>query len=266
MSYTYSLNQIRRKLYFINLKGRLCNDCGRNLYETPWLADFHHKDPTQKDFTIASESFSPRTLNKLTEEVNKCEILCCECHRNKHFNNERFIKFKKEIYENIDEAFKDERYFVTDEDKHQILKLHHEGLNPGKISVTLFNNKNLRHTVTRVIKNAGFKPNSPKSLIDAVNRDAIIQMLKEKKTVKQIATHYGMCKGNMFILLNELNITEHRTNGYRKNIKSSLTKEKLQELLITKSVREIANEYGCKSVNPVYRLIKQYELKNPDAF
>lgn len=57
-----------------------CEHCGWNNH--PIGLDFHHTDPTKKDFTIASRwTISEENLKK---EVEKCIILCCLCHRLYH--------------------------------------------------------------------------------------------------------------------------------------------------------------------------------------
>jgi hypothetical protein len=75
---------IQRKLDMINHKGSECEDCklvatNQNYY----LFDFHHKDPKQKD--MVWERMRKISLSTCIEEVNKCALLCCMCHRTRHF-------------------------------------------------------------------------------------------------------------------------------------------------------------------------------------
>jgi hypothetical protein len=58
-----------------------CCRCGYN--EHPAALDFHHRDPSTKKFNI-SNSLSSRNWNKILEEVDKCDILCANCHRIEH--------------------------------------------------------------------------------------------------------------------------------------------------------------------------------------
>lgn len=53
-------------------KCKLCgyDRCMRNLH-------FHHIDPSQKEFQISGGS---RSLTRLRAEVNKCKLLCSNCH------------------------------------------------------------------------------------------------------------------------------------------------------------------------------------------
>lgn len=56
---------------------RACDRCGYDTYEG--ALDFHHRDPSEKEFGIAGVPTS-----KLAEEVDKCVLLCANCHRELH--------------------------------------------------------------------------------------------------------------------------------------------------------------------------------------
>lgn len=60
--------------------GGICACCG--LIDHPIAYDFHHIDPSKKDFQIAGLSIS---WEKLVEEAKKCVLLCSICHRKCHF-------------------------------------------------------------------------------------------------------------------------------------------------------------------------------------
>lgn len=44
--------------------------------------DFHHKDPTQKEFEISNSM--KKNKGKLVEEIDKCVVICSNCHRKHH--------------------------------------------------------------------------------------------------------------------------------------------------------------------------------------
>jgi len=69
----------RAKQKLVEYKGGKCQVCGYNKYIGN-LA-FHHKNPAEKDFTITGKSWA---LNKLLKEVDKCELLCHNCHGEIH--------------------------------------------------------------------------------------------------------------------------------------------------------------------------------------
>jgi len=62
----------------VNLLGGKCERCGYDKYIG--ALEFHHKDPSQKDFQI-TQSLS---WDRVKAEVMKCELLCANCHREEH--------------------------------------------------------------------------------------------------------------------------------------------------------------------------------------
>jgi len=72
-----------RKMY-IEYAGGKCVKCGYN--KCLAALEFHHLDPIQKDFTIASITHhtSQKTIDKVKHEINKCILVCANCHRETH--------------------------------------------------------------------------------------------------------------------------------------------------------------------------------------
>lgn len=73
--------QRRLKQEIVDYKGGSCVKCGYNKYIG--ALEFHHLDPSKKDFTIAH-----RRLTKLNDEIKneleKCILVCANCHREIH--------------------------------------------------------------------------------------------------------------------------------------------------------------------------------------
>jgi hypothetical protein len=69
----------------IDYKGGKCEECGYN--KCNGALDFHHLDPSQKIFHIGQYGHS-RSWNRVKEELDKCILLCSNCHRELHFLNE----------------------------------------------------------------------------------------------------------------------------------------------------------------------------------
>jgi len=65
----------------IEYKGGKCESCGYDKYDG--ALEFHHKDPGKKDFTIANARLTSFS-EKVKEELDKCSILCSNCHREEH--------------------------------------------------------------------------------------------------------------------------------------------------------------------------------------
>lgn len=71
----------RIKKFLVEYKGERCQICGYN--KCLHALEFHHLDPAKKDFTIAS-NMKYNSLDKLKGEVDKCILVCSNCHREIH--------------------------------------------------------------------------------------------------------------------------------------------------------------------------------------
>ena len=68
--------------YIDNLKSVTpCVDCG-NLFKSK-ITDFHHKNGNK--YRIVSEMRRKTTLPIILREIEKCELLCSNCHRERTF-------------------------------------------------------------------------------------------------------------------------------------------------------------------------------------
>jgi hypothetical protein len=55
-----------------------CMRCGAT--HPPYVMDFHHRDPSNKSFSIGVNCGS-KGLDALVAEIAKCDVLCANCHR-----------------------------------------------------------------------------------------------------------------------------------------------------------------------------------------
>ena len=62
-------------------KGGRCEQCGYNRCVD--ALEFHHRDPAQKDFSISAKGYT-RSWSKVKVELDKCSVLCANCHRELH--------------------------------------------------------------------------------------------------------------------------------------------------------------------------------------
>ena len=62
-------------------KSLSCKVCGES--ETVCL-DFHHLYANEKDFNIAARKHSTTKFEKIVREIEKCVVLCANCHRKVH--------------------------------------------------------------------------------------------------------------------------------------------------------------------------------------
>lgn len=66
-----------RKEKLIKMKGGRCQEC-RQTYPY-YIYDFHHREPAEKDFAIGGGIHKP--WPEILLEVEKCDLLCANCHR-----------------------------------------------------------------------------------------------------------------------------------------------------------------------------------------
>lgn len=80
-------NKINRRekmrVWLRELKKNLsCKKCGENDYR---VLDFHHKN--NKDFSLANAIRRGMSQDRILKEIEKCEVLCCKCHRILHWED-----------------------------------------------------------------------------------------------------------------------------------------------------------------------------------
>jgi hypothetical protein len=71
----------RLKQEAVTYKGGCCSRCKYNNCLS--ALEFHHTDPTKKDFSISTSSNS-RSWEKIKNELDKCILVCANCHREIH--------------------------------------------------------------------------------------------------------------------------------------------------------------------------------------
>ena len=74
----------RRKQQLVDDAGGRCMDCG--YAGAPAVLEFHHRDPSTKEFALGEFSGS---LARLIAEASRCDLLCANCHRLRHATTDR---------------------------------------------------------------------------------------------------------------------------------------------------------------------------------
>lgn len=70
----------RLKDRLVYIMGDKCCICGYN--KTNNALEFHHMDPTKKDFSLSQKSNI--SFARAKEEIKKCILVCANCHREIH--------------------------------------------------------------------------------------------------------------------------------------------------------------------------------------
>ena len=72
----------RTKIKAVKYLGNKCSICGYD--KCLGVLQFHHTDATQKEFSISGKSIS---WEKIQKELDKCVLVCANCHGEIHYKN-----------------------------------------------------------------------------------------------------------------------------------------------------------------------------------
>ncbi len=100
----------KNKKICLEFKGvNSCYKCGYS--KCDGALEFHHFVSSEKSFGISKMS-NRRRWKKVADleqdvidEINKCEVLCANCHKEHHFCADKFHEVQKEIYEKANNLF-----------------------------------------------------------------------------------------------------------------------------------------------------------------
>lgn len=82
-SYENLKNRRKRiKEELLEYKGGKCQICGYQKCSS--ALEFHHLNPEEKDFSLSTTS-SYKNIDKMKQEVDKCILVCANCHREIHY-------------------------------------------------------------------------------------------------------------------------------------------------------------------------------------
>ena len=87
----HNKNRQRERLRAIlwTMKQRPCQDCGGIFH--PWVMEFDHRESSTKRAAVANLVSKGCPDAILLEEINKCDIVCANCHRMRTYNKLRGI-------------------------------------------------------------------------------------------------------------------------------------------------------------------------------
>jgi hypothetical protein len=74
--------RLSRREWLRALKATLqCEACGETF---AGALDFHHRDPSEKEFSISKMIGQTISITRIEAEIAKCTVLCSNCHRKLH--------------------------------------------------------------------------------------------------------------------------------------------------------------------------------------
>ena len=82
-------NRQRKRLrtILLGVKQRPCQDCGETFH--PWVMELDHRDGTIKRAAVANLVSKGCTDARLLEEIEKCDVVCANCHRMRTYRRSR---------------------------------------------------------------------------------------------------------------------------------------------------------------------------------
>lgn len=84
MTQYVSARGLLRKIKAVAHKGGKCQKCGYDKCVN--ALEFHHRDPTSKE--VDWRKMQRRSWAGVKEELDKCDLLCANCHREVHYDPE----------------------------------------------------------------------------------------------------------------------------------------------------------------------------------
>lgn len=78
----------RLKHLLVLYKDGKCENCGYDSCEG--ALQFHHKNPAEKEFSVSQVNLNDTSfsIDKVFLEIDKCSLLCANCHAELHYNED----------------------------------------------------------------------------------------------------------------------------------------------------------------------------------
>lgn len=90
-SQSFSKKQVRA--FFFDMKKELsCVRCGE---DHPAVLEFHHVDKSTKKASISELVSNGADICTIIEELDKCEVVCSNCHRIEHYEQHDTHKYRE---------------------------------------------------------------------------------------------------------------------------------------------------------------------------
>ncbi len=155
-----------KKRKFIEIKGGKCQNCGYN--KCIAALEFHHLDPNKKEFS--PHRLKGQTLETALVELEKCVLLCANCHREEHYLKEEI----KNIQEDLD---------YRNSQKEKILKS-----KSPKSKCPICNKDNYKNTKCCSVICANI---SRRKVVNRPSKEVLLEELKTNNYT-QVAKKYGV--------------------------------------------------------------------------
>ena len=65
------------------------NPCVRCGETRPWRLEFHHRNPSEKEYAVST--MIQLAYNTVLKEIEKCDVVCANCHRDIHYEEKMIL-------------------------------------------------------------------------------------------------------------------------------------------------------------------------------
>lgn len=164
-------------------KTNCCSKCGYSKLNS--ALEFHHINPNTKELELSKCRIVAEEITTTTkQELDKCIVLCANCHREEHYN----VNFFEENKEYILEKSKNIKEIQPALDKEEVRKLYESGIKPIEIARKY---KASKGTISGILKSFGIR------CVKIMPIEEIINLRKLGYTQKQIAAQLNISKSSV---------------------------------------------------------------------
>ncbi|MEE3350582.1 MAG: hypothetical protein VZR09_11175 [Candidatus Gastranaerophilaceae bacterium] len=185
-------SRLRLKEKLVAYKGGKCEICGYDKCIT--ALEFHHLNPDEKEFGIGTNDILSFEKNK--KEVDKCILVCANCHREIHY---RDVLLKKEEEKNKEkEVYKK---ILQSRDKYGNIKIRdsYKYLGDAGILEDINNNVSRKEIFKKYhINNRVFKKFLDENNIEYSKRKIIQNKPNKEELIELLKTNSKSSIGRMF--------------------------------------------------------------------
>lgn len=83
------MTELRRERYILVQEYKTSKGCAVCGEKRHWVLDLHHRDGKEKEDTVSNMLRKNVSWEKIQEELDRCEVLCANCHRDYHYQHKK---------------------------------------------------------------------------------------------------------------------------------------------------------------------------------
>lgn len=216
--------------YVMESSGGICSRC-KCKSENGVELDFHHLDTNTKKFSISNATTRKIKVSRqeIIDEISKCIVICRNCHKEEHFDMEKFLRLKNVI----DHKIKNHKEIQPMIDKNVVKSMLESGLSQQDISRKLNASKG---TISDIAKYLGLRKEIKKQYYD--------------KTCALCGSKFNTARNSQVFC------SKSCING---KVAKKPTKEEFLELLSKNTLKEIGEMFGVSPVS-VFKWKKKIQI------